>query len=1243
MSIEPPSDSTPLGGDEEIEAILRESFETLDNANLQELDTKIQNLAKILNKNPEHSRERLESYAIEHQEVGEAQVNKLLSVLYEQADLYLRKALFSKYDQAIELCRSLNLNISEKEICLNEEARIQVAKASVQNNLEEIILNIHKFGITKQKALIEIAKLCAQQDGGTTAQNIYSFGITDQNALIEIAKLCAQQNVQVTIWNLVNFNIKDPNGLIELAKVCAQQDGWATARNIQSFGITDQNVLIEIAKLCAQQNGGGTTQNIRNFNITDQNTLVEIAKLCAQQNVEITIQNIHQFNITDQNALIEIAKFCAQQNGEITAQNFRNFNITDPHSLIEIGKLCAEQDGGIILQNSLIEIAKFCAQQDGEAIAQNIHHFRIIDPDALVEIAKFCVQQNLKATAENVHNFRITPDDLIEIAKFCAQQDGRATAENIHKFSIRDPDALIEIAKLCAQQNLKATAENLHRFSLPPEAVIEIAQFCAQEYGEATAQNIHLFNITVPEALIEIAKLCTRQNLRATIENLHNFRMTPEAVIEIAKFCARQDGEVTAQNIHLFRITDPDALIEIAKLCVQQNLRVTTENLRNFRMTPEAVIEIVKFCAQQNLRATIQNIHNFRIAPDTLIEIAKFFARQDGIVTGQNIHNFRITDPIALIEISKLCAEQICSVQERANIARRIESLGITDQNTLIEIAKLCAQHNGEVTARHLRNFGIHDITQVLSIFSLCALENPRALRWLPQPLAPLPYIFKMDASDVWNQALAETTLKEFIDWFHPNCGMEWIFDYLAKIPDKYAKRTVTIFFATALFILGERLSEDRLRFLNGHNLIQAVFTLKAPSVYLPLISALTEIAGEDGIETLFEETPDLKKLERYRSFNKLIRLFLVGLQAQGISKDFISQFVSHFETGALYKSLRDSSKARSLITALAYLVTCKELAAEEKRRVLDILASSNPQKFIDTLSLIKMIFNMHEAYLLKELNEDENELTRIVLSAARQHIEIQPIGNFEEQYAKTFDARRRPDAFWQYVAKMEQLHDPTIRQSLSLLFNSILTETFYEVRYDLERNPHLKALSERNPNLLAQWRPSSAAPISSQESNGIRIILTDDPFDLLLSGTEIQGSCQDINGDPKLNKGLLGYIMNGQNLLIAAVDQSGKIQARALLRLLWNGERPVLLLEPRYGNLAYYPAIVKGALEKAKIMGLTLTSPPAPDLENPFYPLALSSLGGIAPYDYSDSGDKVVKSQFSIHANALLTLRREG
>jgi len=92
-----------------------------------------------------------------------------------------------------------------------------------------------------------------------------------------------------------------------------------------------------------------------------------------------------------------------------------------------------------------------------------------------------------------------------------------------------------------------------------------------------------------------------------------------------------------------------------------------------------------------------------------------------------------------------------------------------------------------------------------------------------------------------------------------------------------------------------------------------------------------------------------------------------------------------------------------------------------------------------------------------------------------------------------------------------------------------------------------------------------------TQSYFGLTIEDTDDLNDLFVCGTEVEGSCQNIDRNPELNKCLLAYIADGKNRLVAIKDMKGKIRARAILRILWNPEiqQPVLFLE------RIYPAIL--------------------------------------------------------------------
>ena len=68
--------------------------------------------------------------------------------------------------------------------------------------------------------------------------------------------------------------------------------------------------------------------------------------------------------------------------------------------------------------------------------------------------------------------------------------------------------------------------------------------------------------------------------------------------------------------------------------------------------------------------------------------------------------------------------------------------------------------------------------------------------------------------------------------------------------------------------------------------------------------------------------------------------------------------------------------------------------------------------------------------------------------------------------------------------------------------------------------------------------------------------------------GAEVQGSCQNINDQPNLNKCLLGYMINGESQAIVIKDGANRIVGRGMAKLLSdNEENPVLFLERLYLN----------------------------------------------------------------------------
>lgn len=150
---------------------------------------------------------------------------------------------------------------------------------------------------------------------------------------------------------------------------------------------------------------------------------------------------------------------------------------------------------------------------------------------------------------------------------------------------------------------------------------------------------------------------------------------------------------------------------------------------------------------------------------------------------------------------------------------------------------------------------------------------------------------------------------------------------------------------------------------------------------------------------------------------------------------------------------------------------------------------------------------------------------------------------------------------------------------------------------------------------------------LQPQEPKKYILVNTDDPIDLLNCGTESPGSCQDVNGSPSLNKGLLGYLMDGKIRLIAVKDaKSGVIAARTMMKLLLNQKgEPVILLERIYGNKTHVNALVALAKETAaRLGGIPVVFKPEGAVGEPVagdpYPGDIVALGGPAPFEYSDA-----------------------
>ncbi len=150
---------------------------------------------------------------------------------------------------------------------------------------------------------------------------------------------------------------------------------------------------------------------------------------------------------------------------------------------------------------------------------------------------------------------------------------------------------------------------------------------------------------------------------------------------------------------------------------------------------------------------------------------------------------------------------------------------------------------------------------------------------------------------------------------------------------------------------------------------------------------------------------------------------------------------------------------------------------------------------------------------------------------------------------------------------------------------------------------------------------PVSSAPFTIED--------TDSWEDLVMMGTEVDGSCQNINRNPAYNKCLLASFLDGKiRLMVAREKESGKIIGRVVLRVLFDTDNnPVLFVEKLYTKNGVDVTLIRqnileGCKQKAQSMGIALATNASDyrDLNANKYPGALKALGGPAPYEYVDA-----------------------
>ena len=227
-----------------------------------------------------------------------------------------------------------------------------------------------------------------------------------------------------------------------------------------------------------------------------------------------------------------------------------------------------------------------------------------------------------------------------------------------------------------------------------------------------------------------------------------------------------------------------------------------------------------------------------------------------------------------------------------------------------------------------------------------------------------------------------------------------------------------------------------------------------------------------------------------------------------------------------------------------------------------------------------------------------------IALDDAIRKIVVNSLKLSESDYLKfatIFYAYREPVTLLTYLGRIRHL--PAL-ETLRKFISNTLAGNFPASRYQAD------ALLEKcTPELREAWQIRGEAPflINGQIKPKWKLAFTDDHQDLLRMGSDVRGSCQRVDGEAYLNRGLIGNVMDGKQKICVLKNEEGKIVGRAILRLMSTsdlaaGDSPCLLMEKIYPvtlRAGEEKAILDFAIAQAKRLGLPLAistdvTPPA-------------------------------------------------
>jgi len=993
----------------------------------------------------------------------------------------------------------------------------------------------------------------------------------------------------------------------EIALAIAQREWGALnlAENIEKFSIAKEADRKKIALAIAQREWGALNlaENIGKFSIAEEADRKKIAVAIAQheRGALNLAENIGKFSIAKEADRKKIAVAIAQheRGAERLAYNIDKFSIAKEADRKEIALAIAQREWGAL------------------NLAENIGKFSIAEEADRKEIAFAIARHNIGAEslAYNIDKFSLSEADRKEIALAIAQREWGALnlAENIGKFSLSEADRK-KIALAIARHNIGAgsLAANIDKFLLSDEASRkEVALAISQYAVGATGLIMNYGKFKIKD--MDFERVAVRMAFRwpSTLKAMKRHLQISKALKDdpsletIREFPTKSDF-VDIENVNERKkvMILPIELFGGKLGGIEDKIKPLRDELGRDDPNLQTIKDYYRLDSAERPK-----FKDYKKACNKLFTMFK---------------GSKETKPLA--ELSKGLIEKGEFWAPIYDCVEGISKLHDSDlqydlTHWMVYSAFRLLESSPEINT---------DTPFNSQVFKMIYNVRDNDLRYHLANLFALqiPHKSKKDHQKYMNAlmsppsaALAKVLLNDLKET-HPEVNFDSFAASLKK-KTKFLKdgnKQKVLYNALAGLEKSDRITTAQINDVLKH------FSRLNDKELVPELRALSSIISLKKETSLSIDLRGSEKMQLTENSSKAFSELLPGLNISDPSH-FSDLYFGSREPGALAVYVTGmlklpQSESETLLSTVKQFIEEVDSGSFHTSRYedsehLDRIAEADP-KILEEWKKGKV--GRLSEYLAGEVKPDvikdiiDSIKTKIVTD---RHLPIENLPKVAKEYRIEVEAS---EAFHELDNLL-----------LNLIRDSDLLTTQY-LDQILEELSKLPGDQVENFTHDVQSFREGLKPKVAKEIEKWKIVDSDDPLDLFLSGTEVGGSCQRVDGTPGLNKALMGYVMDGKHRILAVKDNRGRIVERLILRLLFDekNKKPVLFFERIYPKTAKYGNALKNfAKERAEELGVPLVSKETTTETK--YDGSLISYSSKAPYEYCDAAGGIQSGKFEI------------